>query len=383
MSLIDNYVEITENKSKYNPDEIVSVCKRINNSKRDFVFVNTFQGKHIPQKPSMIFEIYDELRKSIMQGLNPNEKVAIIGFAETATAIGNYMAATIENCIYYTQTTREFFPDIKPLIKFEEEHSHATLQKLYGDLNQLIKCDRIIFVEDEISTGRTILNFIKEFDKLDLNLKYSVASLLNWQNDEWTAIFEKNHINTYFVLRGKLKNLDMKVEARTIGEIQYEPCSKRVAYRTYRKGKLFTNPRIGVNPISIDEYLFNENLFLLNKYEEEGKEFLVLGTEECMFIPILFAKKLEELNPNVAVYFHATTRSPIETSVDEGYALKTRYKLRSAYDKNRTTYIYNLKHYDKVFIIRDTEPTKEFVEDIVGALIKNNCNIEDIEVIQQ
>lgn len=380
MSLIDKYVEITENKSKYSPDEIVSVCKRINNPKRDFVFVNTFQGKHIPQKPSMIFEIYEELRKNLVRGLNSDEKVAIVGFAETATAIGNYMAAMIENCVYYTQTTRENFPSIKPLISFEEEHSHATSQKLYGDLNQLIKCDRIIFVEDEISTGRTILNFIKEFDKLDLNLKYSVVSLLNWQNDEWTEIFERNHINTYYVLRGRLKQLDMKVEAHTITEIEYEPCSTKVAYR---KGKQFANPRIGIIPISIDEYLFNENLFLLNKYEEEGKEFLVVGTEECMFIPILFAKKLEELNPNVAVYFHATTRSPIETSADEGYALKARYKLRSAYDKNRTTYIYNLKHYDKVFIITDTEPTKEFVEDIVGALIKNSCNIEDIEIIQQ
>ena len=379
MSLIDKYVEITENKSKHSPDEIVSVCKRINNPKRDFVFVNTFQGKHIPQKPSMIFEIYEELRKNLVCGLNSDEKVAIVGFAETATAIGNYMAVMIENCVYYTQTTRENFPSIKPLISFEEEHSHATSQKLYGDLNQLIKCDRIIFVEDEISTGRTILNFIKEFDKLDLNLKYSVASLLNWQNDEWTAIFERNHINTYYVLRGRLKQLDMKVEAHTIGEIKYEPCSTKVAYR---KGKQFANPRIGIIPISIDEYLFNENLFLLNKYEE-GKEFLVVGTEECMFIPILFAKKLEELNPNVGVYFHATTRSPIETSEDEGYALKARYKLRSAYDKNRTTYIYNLKHYDKVFIITDTEPTKEFVEDIVGALIKNSCNIEDIEIIQQ
>src|SRR5699024_8839894 len=152
-------------------------------------------------KPSMIFEIYEELRKNLVRGLNPGEKVAIVGFAETATAIGNYMAAMIENCVYYTQTTRENFPSIKPLISYEEEHSHATSQKLYGDLNQLIKCDRIIFVEDEISTGRTILNFIKEFDKLDLNLKYSVASLLNWQNDEWTAIFKRNHINTYYVLR--------------------------------------------------------------------------------------------------------------------------------------------------------------------------------------
>lgn len=380
MNLMDKYVEIIENKSKYNSDEIVSVCKRINNPKRDFVFVNSFQGKHIPQKPSRIFEMYEELRKNLVQGLNSDEKVAIVGFAETATAIGNYIATTIENCVYYTQTTREFFPSINPLICFEEEHSHATSQKLYGDINQLKKCDRIIFVEDEITTGKTILNFIKEFNKINLNFKYSVASLLNWQDDEWTAIFERNHINTYYVLRGRLRKHDIKIEVHAHGEILYESCSTKPAYR---KGKNFANPRIGIIPISMDKYAFSENLFLLNTYQEEEKEFLVIGTEECMFIPILFAKKLEELNPNVTVYFHATTRSPIETSADEGYALKSRYKLRSAYDKDRITYIYNLKHYDKVFIITDTEPTKEFVEDIVGALIKSNCNIEDIEIIQQ
>ena len=377
---MSNYVDITENKSKYSPDEIVSVCKRINNPKRDFVFVNNFQGKHIPQKPSKIFEIYEELRKDIVDGLNPDENVAIVGFAETATAIGNYMASTIKNCVYYTQTTRENFPNIKPLISFEEEHSHATSQKLYGDINQFIKCDRIIFVEDEISTGRTILNFIKEFDKLKLNLKYSVASLLNWQNDEWTAIFDKNHIRTYYVLRGILKNLDMKVKANTQAEIQYESYMKKV---TYSKGKHFANPRLGIVPHFENEYLFNEHQFLLNKCEGQRKEVLVIGTEEYMFIPMLFAKRLEDTNPNASVYFHATTRSPIETSADESYSLKERYKLRSAYDKNRTTYIYNLKHYDKVFIITDTEPTKEFIQDIVGALVKNNCNIEDIEVIQQ
>ena len=44
---IKNFIDLRENKSKLNSvDEIVGVCKRINNSKRDFLFVNKFVQKN-------------------------------------------------------------------------------------------------------------------------------------------------------------------------------------------------------------------------------------------------------------------------------------------------------------------------------------------------
>ena len=35
-----DFVDIEDNLSGFDPDELISVCKRENNSKRDFIFVS-------------------------------------------------------------------------------------------------------------------------------------------------------------------------------------------------------------------------------------------------------------------------------------------------------------------------------------------------------
>lgn len=52
---------------------------------------------------------------------------------------------------------------------------------------------------------------------------------------------------------------------------------------------------------------------------------------------------------------HATTRSPIAVSNDKGYPLHTRYTLKSLYDEERTTFIYNIEKYDAVLLVTDAE----------------------------
>ena len=217
---LENYVTITKNNSScFSPSDIVNICKRKNNLKRDFLFVNSLQGKHIHVNPTQIFALYDELVTSITNSINPDEKVVVIGFAETATAIGHYIASLLPNCIYYMQTTRESIPNATSLLEFKEEHSHATDQFLYGNISQISQCDRIIFVDDEISTGNTVLNFINEIEKLGTHIKYGVASLLNWQDDVWAQKFKYLNIDTYFVLRGKLKSIDAKVPVEVSNSI--------------------------------------------------------------------------------------------------------------------------------------------------------------------
>ena len=56
-----------------------------------------------------------------------NEKLLLIGFAETATAIGATVSTELDT--YYIQTTREDMGDVDYLF-FSEEHSHATEQKV-------------------------------------------------------------------------------------------------------------------------------------------------------------------------------------------------------------------------------------------------------------
>ena len=384
---LTNYVVVTKNNSTiYTPDEIVNICKRRNNPKRDFLFVNSLQGKHIPVEPSKTFTLFDELVSGIITSISSNEKIVVIGFAETATAIGHYIASSLSNCIYYMQTTREPIELAKSILEFKEEHSHATEQFLYGTVDALKCCDRIIFVDDEITTGNTILNFIRELEAIGINTKFSVATLLNWQNDEWTQKFMSLNIDTYFVLRGKIKDIKATVPVDvSVQEFHYETLN---GYPTVISLKCsvsdFYKERIGCKPYDFKE--FSNELYLQtinalgNALPQKDDDVLVLGTEEFMFTPMVFGKMLSE-KLNVHVKFHATTRSPIETSKKSSYAIHHRYPISSCYDKNRNTFIYNLKRYDKVYIITDVIPNDEFIKDISHALASVGCSPNDITII--
>lgn len=384
---LDNYVAVTKNNSNfYAPSEIVNICKRKNNPKRDFLFVNSLQGKHIPVEPSRTFTLFDELVFEILKAIDGNEKIVVIGFAETATAIGHYIASSLPNCIYYMQTTREHFSCDTSILEFKEEHSHATEQVLYGTVDSLKCCDRIIFVDDEISTGNTVLNFICEIESIGIHTKYGVATLLNWQNDEWANKFISLDIDTYFVLRGKLKNLKAKVPVNISKQDFYYKTLE--TYPTILNVNCsvsdFYKERIGCEPYKLlyfSETVYSQIAYILGaSLPHKDDDVLVLGTEEFMFTPMIFAKMLNE-NLNVNVQFHATTRSPIETSNASSYAIHYCYPISSCYDKTRNTFIYNLRRYDKVYIITDVIPTDNFVKDISSALVSVGCTIQNIMII--
>ena len=384
---LDNFVTISENNSlKFTPDDMIRICKRENNPKRDFLFVNSYQGKHLHVDPSKIFSLYDELILQIKKSINSCEKVIVIGFAETATAISQYIAASLPNCIYYMQTTREELKNEEILLRFQEEHSHATQHNLYGDSRFFKECSRVIFVDDEISTGNTILNFIKELQKLRLCTKYSVASILNLQNDAWTKKYEEQQIECFYIIRGKIKDLNAKISIDDDSEVEKCPKveGKVKTIELENSVSSYIRERCGRQPLPFNYY--EENIFSSIKevvgsfISDEDESALVLGTEEYMFTPMVSANKIQT-EFGVNVQFHATTRSPIEASTEKSYAINNRYSIASCYDSRRKTYIYNLKRYDKVFIITDVMPNKEFIEDISSALVKVGCDLDDILII--
>ena len=310
-----DFVDIKSNLSGFDPDELISVCKRENNSKRDFIFVNRYQGKHVPARPQEILHLFENLRVTITKDSrwNKKEKVCVIGFAETATAISHYIVDNIPNKnYYYLQTTRE--KSNEPLlVEFKEEHSHATEQALYGDLQKLKNCDRILFIDDELSTGKTILNFIEELDKIG-NFKYSVASFLNLQSEESRKIFEEKNIDTYALIRGEIKDINRKIDVEVLPDI--------------------------------------ENLSTINNEYYHPKRDLVIGTEEDMYKGILKAASLEKSDKNKKeYYFQASTRSPICPSEAEDYVLFNRVRFVSAKENNRRVYLYNLQQYDRIIVM--------------------------------
>lgn len=71
----------------YSESELVAIARRENNSKRNYLVINRFQGKHIPVAPSKALKMFYELG-GLVKKAYAEERLLIIGFAETATAIG-------------------------------------------------------------------------------------------------------------------------------------------------------------------------------------------------------------------------------------------------------------------------------------------------------
>ena len=363
---------------KYSVEDVLRVAKRHNNKKRSYLLVNPLQGKHLPVSPTAAIEMMQTLGEKISAKV-PNAKL-VVGFAETATAIGAIVAEKNPDC-FYIHTTRENYSTECNVINFFEEHSHAPEQKLYTKnfCEMLKKTSAVIFVDDELTTGKTLLNIIRQlktkFPELgEKNLiAASIINRLSKENERRLA--EENIFCEYLVKISdeKVFNVDdIKIQsAETL-----TPTKNFPAKFSYRQLKILSNPRFGV---SIGEY-FNQCENVGERLEEifneenisQKNSVLIVGTEECMLPALIAGRHLEQ--KNFSVVTHATTRSPIGISNAENYPIREGFTLRSFYDTERTTYIYNLKNYDAVVILSDAENFRdEAVGDLISAIEIHGC----------
>lgn len=365
----------------FETQNFIKIAKRENNKKRNYLVVNALQGKHIAVEPSKAFLMFEELALKIKERYQ-NEKLLLIGFAETATAIG---AAVASYCnTWYMHTTRETLENVN-YIYFSEQHSHATEQKLVQDDIDKIKdtIDRIVFVEDEVTTGKTILNIIDILNKYYPQIKYAVASLLNGMNDEAIFLYKQRKIDLNYVVKTNHESYTQIAE-QYAGNGMYMTLDQLKAVENIQYKMVYINGYMDTRRM-VDIKQYNktvEKLFLnIEKefYFSQYKSVLVLGTEEFMYPAFVIAKKLEKMVS--IVRFHATTRSPIIVSSESTYPLHTRYELESLYDKKRKTFIYDLYKYDCVLVITDAPNAKKEGLDTLLAALSVSGN-KEIYVIQ-
>lgn len=359
----------------YTADNILRIAKRFNNQKRTYLLVNPLQAKHIPVSPKASLGMMKTLG-DMLANKYPDTKL-VIGFAETATAIGAVVAESFSSKCVYIHTTRENVSGVVQWVQFMEEHSHATEQSLVGDnLSAWISAtDSVVFVDDEISTGKTLTNMIEQLKYKYPQLKSKkivAASLLNRVSEEDERKLITAGIVCEYLL--KLPQTDYSSAVKDIA-ICEAPVAVPAKIETNYQAlfcKNFDNPRKGVQ---IGRYKHGceemAETFLAQFVHKikHGSSILVLGTEECMYPALRLGAVLEDMGQNYHVRCHATTRSPIGVCTEENYPITSGYKLNSFYDINRPTYIYNLCEYDTVVVVTDTF-VKEFtaLESLVGAL---------------
>lgn len=364
----------------YREENLVSIAKRENNKKRNYVVVNKLQGKHIPVSPTLALKMFSDLAY-ILQREYSEEKLLLIGFAETATAIGASIAVLID--AYYMQTTREDIKNVEYLF-FSEAHSHATEQKLIkNDLDKIIGIvDRIIFIEDEVTTGNTILNIINIIkEKYNKKVLFSVASLLNGMNSHSEEEYLNRNIKMHYLLKTNNSTYTEKANSYTEnGDYHSIEVLEKLSIKInmYEFNNYIDTRRLteGANYLKACEKLWNN---VSNSLGEINKNnILVIGTEEFMYPALYIGKKLEEKGN--AVKCHSTTRSPISVNISENYPLHSRFELVSMYDGKRKTFIYDLSKYDKVIIVTDSKCNFWGKNSLINAIA--SCGNNDITIVR-
>ncbi|SFG24072.1 TRSP domain C terminus to PRTase_2 [Lachnospiraceae bacterium C7] len=340
----------------YTQREIVRISKRENNTKRTYLVTNILQGKHVAVNPSKALGMFDELAETLKQKYK-NEKLLLIGFAETATAIGARVA--IDLGAKYMQTTREKVNNEK-YIFFTESHSHATEQKLVeSDVVKWIKwADRIIFVEDEVTTGNTIMKIVDILrEKYSKEIKFSVASILNGMDEKALNNYNEKNVAIHYLVKTDHSTYPQRVEnfvndgSYEVEKIDEKSNETPTILPEIKEVQGYLNSRKVVDGKEYDKACYNLGKEISKLVKKDAKNILVMGTEEFMYPAIFTGKVIEDMGLDVKT--HSTTRSPIAVSASKDYLFHNRYEINSFYDSKRTTFIYDLSKYDQVIIVTD------------------------------
>lgn len=429
-------IKVKNNPFHFLLGDLFLVGARIN-PKRNFLFVSKLIGKHIsvdPKTPLLAGYVLGNLhhkKEKVMQDDNVvlavntlkgstmtseqfeairgdkihlEESTLFLGFAETATGIGNAVFDAFGKHSEYIHTTRENIIGLESSFNFEEEHSHATSHKCFGpNANYFDKFKEIVLVDDEVTTGNTALNLIRALNAKYPNKKYSVLSILDWRQEEdmkrveavkeelgieieFTSIIsgvaEYNHNEMKFPeeFPKPLNTLNAtKVHNHksqtTIDTISYKV--ENVAKPFKRKYYEFTG-RFGLtssskNAIEDDCKSFGERLAA----ERNHTKTLCLGTGELMHIPYLVASYMGE-----NVMYHSTTRSPIYILQQEGYPVRNAFKFTDSHLEDQITYyMYNImpNEYEEVFIFTEHEMHPNDKKDITFQL--NRLGVKDVHFV--
>ncbi|MYR63047.1 phosphoribosyltransferase, partial [Streptomyces sp. SID625] len=159
------------------------------NPKRAHLLVSYVLGKHVPQSPAVIHGHGLALGRRVRALLGEGDTAAavVLGYAETATGLGHSVADGL-GPVPYLHSTRRPVPGVAPAGGFEESHSHATSHLLLPEDPALLAGGGpLVLVDDEFSTGSTVLNTIRDLHARHPRERYVVVALVDMRSPADTA----------------------------------------------------------------------------------------------------------------------------------------------------------------------------------------------------
>ncbi|MGW3283012.1 phosphoribosyltransferase [Streptomyces sp. NPDC001002] len=348
------------------------------NPKRAHLLVSNVLGKHVPQAPSVVYGYGFALGRRVRELLGTEEARAavVLGYAETATGLGHSVADGI-GLAPYLHSTRRPVAGVATAGGFEEAHSHATSHLLLPEDPELLVGDGpLVLVDDEFSTGNTVLNTIRDLHERYPRGRYVVVALVDMRSAADSGrleVFAREigaRVDLVTAASGTVRLPEGVLEKGQALVAQYEAPLKDSGVRaeadftveansdvnalgargTARPAPTGSHPttepllgridrvelcwprglpdggRHGFTPAHrarLENALPAMAARLAEALPADARSVLVLGFEELMYTPLRLARELEQV-ADADVRYSTTTRSPVLAVDDPGYAIRNR-----------------------------------------------------------
>lgn len=422
------------------PDLVGMALRR--NPRRAHLLVSTVLGKHVPADPRVVYgagrllgamvadrlagtsssitaaggallrsavsaaEPAEDARQLLalccrhLQSVDPVAGSLVLGYAETATGLGHCVAESLK--ANYLHSTRRRVAGIEAVAGFDEEHSHATGHLLLpADAALLAGTGPLVLVDDELSTGQTVLNTIEALHRNWPRRRYLIAALVDLRSPA-----DRQRLREVADLLGA----EIDVVALASGELRLAENALAVGRRLAARaevqrpagGSAVVSSVPGNWPAGLAEggrhglMAASQAAFeravtglareLTTRLEQPPadrltpatiRQILVLGCEELMYAPLRIATELTgALDGRATVRFSSTTRSPVVAIDDPGYAIRNRLTFVSQDGPaDGPRYAYNIaglapeERFSDIVLVTDTDLSAHHGPDgLVGQL---------------
>jgi adenine/guanine phosphoribosyltransferase-like PRPP-binding protein len=315
--------------------------------------------------------------------------VTVLGYAETATALGHLVAEALDADVYL-HSTRRPVPGASAAGGFAEEHSHATEHLLLpSDPGVLTGSGPLVLVDDELSTGRTVANTLRALHRLAPRPHYVVAALVDLRAPQDHAVLQHlaaelgARVDVVALAAGTVRVPDdvlvagaALVAAHAAGAVPGATSGTPVPAHPVPAHPVRADPvRVDLGwPVALPdggrhgvlrahrarlEVELPAMAARLAATVPRTGEVLVLGFEELMHAPLRLAEALADAHPGLVVRSSTTTRSPVLAVDAAGYAVRHRLVF-AAHDRPADgpgeRYAYNVApgRFDAVVLVVDT-----------------------------
>ncbi|WP_408646220.1 phosphoribosyltransferase [Streptomyces jeddahensis] len=315
------------------------------NPKRAHLLVSNVLGKHVPQSPAVVYGHGFALGERVRELLGADEagRAVVLGYAETATGLGHSVADGV-GLAPYLHSTRRSVPGVAQAGGFEESHSHATSHLLLPEDPALLAGDGpLVLVDDEFSTGNTVLNTIRALHGRYPRERYVIVALVDMRSaadqgrlDEFAREIDAR-VDLVTAASGTVRLPDGVLQKGQELVAAYEQ-GQRQGGAAAQAGAVATRidlqwpqdvpdgGRHGFTPAHrerLERALPAMAERLAAALPADARRVLVLGFEELMYAPLRLAEELERTT-DAEVRYSTTTRSPVLAVDDPGYAIRSR-----------------------------------------------------------